>query len=105
VFQGETELESLKTERWLFLQLNVQCAYQFLELAKMTVSGQKQVKSGTNLEVTVFARYHGLDCNGSFRCLQASCVANKPNCQSKVSPREHSLPFLPNDINNEVIPE
>ncbi len=41
VFQGVTEVDSLKTWDVLYLQMNVQCTCQCLELAKMTASGPK----------------------------------------------------------------
>ncbi len=46
--------------------------------------GQKQVKSGTHSKVHVCSKNHGLGHNDSFRCVQTTCVASRPNCESIV---------------------
>ncbi len=42
----------------------------------------KQVNTGKNSDVQVFSKNHGLGRNDSFRCVQPTCVASKPNCES-----------------------
>ncbi len=54
------------------------------KLQKWRRLGKTQVKRGTHSKVQVCSKNHGLGCNDSFRCVQATCVASKPNCESKV---------------------
>jgi hypothetical protein len=53
-------------------------------LQKWPHLGQKKVMSGTHLKVQLCSKNHGLGHNGSFRCVRATCVASKPNWESKV---------------------
>ena len=53
-------------------------------LQKWPHLGQKKVISGTHLKVQLCSKNHGLGHNGSFRCVRATCVASKPNWESKV---------------------
>jgi hypothetical protein len=46
--------------------------------------GQKQVKSETHAKVQVCSKNHRLGRSDSFSCVQGTCVASKPNCESKV---------------------
>jgi hypothetical protein len=55
---------------------------QCLEFAKMTVSGPKKGQNWKKLLSQVFSKNHGLGRNGSFRCVQPTWVAYKPNCES-----------------------
>ncbi len=53
--------------------------------------GQTEVKSGIHSKVQVSSKNHGLGRNDSFRCVQATCDASKPNCESKLSKRAFSF--------------
>ncbi len=74
VFQGVTEVDSLKTWEWLYLQMKVQCTCQCLELAKMTTSGPKKVqkwnpfKSPSLLQNSWFGAQWQLQVCPSFMC-------------------------------------
>ena len=53
-------------------------------LQKWPHLGQKKVIRGTHLKVQLCSKNHGLGHNASFRCVRATCVASKPNWESKV---------------------
>ncbi len=84
VFQGETEVDSLKTWEWLYLHMNVQCTCQCLELTKMTASGPKKgqkwipFKSPSLLQKSWFGAQWQLQVCPSYMC----CLQTKLNEQS-----------------------
>ena len=84
VFQGVTEVDSLKTWEWLYSQMNVQCTCQCLELTKMTASGPKKgqkwipFKSPTLLQKSWFGAQWQLQVCPSYMC----CLQTKLREQS-----------------------
>ncbi len=85
VFQGVTEVDSLKPWEWLHSQMErSNVPVSAWNLQKWPRLGQKKVKSKTYLKFQVCSKNHSLGHNGSCRCVRATCVASKPNWESKV---------------------
>ena len=100
VFQGVTEVDSLKAWEGLYLQMNVQCTCQCLELTKMTASGPKKdkklipFKSPTLLQKSWFGAQWQLQVCPSYMC----CLKNQTE-RAKYNQDNILSLFLPDDVN------
>jgi hypothetical protein len=84
----------MKYEDWrkiICLQMNVQCICQCLEIAKMAASRPKRGQNWIQFRSPCFLQKSWIvGRNDNFRSVQATCVASKPNRESKILPWEHS---------------